>query len=152
MCGWHLQLRLVWALDVKAKILSLDRGQFAQLGVDVVQVELGNSLVQDLGEDIDPDVELLGGAELDILLAECSVLGLEKQDLGKNLVGKGAGHDEGGVSGSTSQVDETALGEEDDVAAVLHEESVDLGLDVLNAGRVLLQPGNVNLDIEVTNV
>jgi hypothetical protein len=42
------------------------------------------------------------------------------------------------VSSSASQVDETALGEEDDVAAVLHLESVDLWLDVLNAGSVLL--------------
>lgn len=56
------------------------------------------------------------------------------------------------MSGSTSQVDETALSEEDDVAAVLHEEAVDLGLDVLDGSSVLLQPGNINLDIEVPNI
>lgn len=56
------------------------------------------------------------------------------------------------MASGTSQVNETALSEEDNVAAVLHEEAVDLGLDVLNAGRVLLQPGDVNLDIEVTDV
>lgn len=56
------------------------------------------------------------------------------------------------MASGTSQVDETALSEEDDVAAVLHEEAVDLGLDVLDAGSILLQPGDINLDIEVTDI
>ena len=56
------------------------------------------------------------------------------------------------MTGSTSQVDETSLGEENDVTTALHDESVDLWLDVLNADSVLLQPSDVNLDIEVTNV
>jgi hypothetical protein len=56
------------------------------------------------------------------------------------------------VTGGTSQVDETTLGEEDDVAAVLHQESVDLGLDVLDALGILLQPSDINLNVEVTNV
>ena len=38
------------------------------------------------------------------------------------------------------------------MSARWHEESVHLGLDVLNALGVLLQPRNVDLDIEVTNV
>jgi hypothetical protein len=115
-------------------------------------MELGDGLVQDLGQHVDADVELLGGAELNVLLSESSILGLEQEDLSKDLVGERARHDKGRVSSGAAQVDETALGEEDDVAAVLHEESVDLGLDVLNAGSVGLQPGNVNLNIEVTNV
>jgi len=56
------------------------------------------------------------------------------------------------VTGGTTKVDETSLGEEDDVAAVLHEEAVDLWLDVLDALGVGLQPGNVDLNVEVTNV
>jgi hypothetical protein len=56
------------------------------------------------------------------------------------------------VSGSTSQVDETALGKQDDVAAILHQEAVDLGLDGSAADSVGLEPGNVNLAVEVTNV
>lgn len=56
------------------------------------------------------------------------------------------------MASGTSQVDETTLGKEDDVTAGRHEETVDLGLDVGNALGVLLQPGNVNLAIEVTNV
>lgn len=115
-------------------------------------MQLSNSLVQDLGENVDTDGELLRLAELNVLLAKGSILALEEKDLSKDLVGEGAGHDEGRVSGGTSQVDETSLGEEDDVAAALHEVSVDLGLDVLDAGSVGLQPGNIDLDIEVTNV
>lgn len=116
------------------------------------QVELGDLLVQDLGEHVDADIELLGLAELNVLLAESSILGLEQQDLGKDLVGERARHDERGVAGGTAKVDEAALSEEDDVAAVLHEEAVDLGLDVLDGRGVGLQPRDVNLDIEVTNV
>jgi len=56
------------------------------------------------------------------------------------------------VTGGTSQVDETALGKQDDVAAVLHEEAVDLGLDGDNAGSVGLEPSNVDLTVEVANV
>jgi len=56
------------------------------------------------------------------------------------------------VASGASQVNETSLSEKDDVAAGLHEVTVDLRLDVLDASSVLLQPSNVNLDIEVTNV
>ena len=35
-------------------------------------------------------------------------------DPSENLVGEGAGHDEGCVSDSTSEVNKTTLGEEDD--------------------------------------
>jgi hypothetical protein len=56
------------------------------------------------------------------------------------------------VSGSTSQIDETSFGEEDDVTTILHKKSVDLGLDILYAGSVLLQPSDIDLDIEVTNI
>jgi hypothetical protein len=56
------------------------------------------------------------------------------------------------VAGGASQVDETALSEEDDVATVVHEEAVDLGLDADDLLGVLLEPRNVDLNVEVTNV
>jgi len=59
----------------------------------VSQVKLCNSLVQDLGQDIDTNFELLGLAELDVLLAEGLVLGLIQQDLCKNLICERARHD-----------------------------------------------------------
>jgi hypothetical protein len=118
----------------------------------VGQVEKGDLLVEDLGQDVDTDIELAGLAELNVLVAERLVRGLEQHDLGKDLVGEGAGHDERGVTGGTSEVDETALGEEDDVAAAGHEEAVDLGLDVGDGFGVLLEPRNVDFDVEVTDV
>lgn len=118
----------------------------------MVKVEEGDLLVEDLGQNVDTDIELAGLAELDVLVTELLVTGLVQHDLGKDLVGERARHDEGRVASSTAQVDETALGEEDDVAAVLHEETVDLGLDVLDGLGVGLEPGNIDFDIEVTNV
>jgi hypothetical protein len=56
------------------------------------------------------------------------------------------------VASGTSQVDETTLSKKDDVTAVLHQITVNLGLDILNAFGILLQPGNIDLDVEVTDV
>ena len=56
------------------------------------------------------------------------------------------------MTGGASQVDETSLSEEDDVAAALHEVTINLGLDVLHALGVLLQPGDVDLNVKMTNV
>ena len=147
-----LHLALEWTSDIKTKVFSLDWSQGGQLSVNVLQVKERNGLIKDLGEDVDTNIELAGLAELNVLGTESSILGLEQHDLCKNLVGEGARHDEGRVTGGTSQVNETTLGEEDDVAAVLHQEAVDLRLDVGDAGGVRLQPGDINLDIEVTNV
>ena len=88
--GNNLQLALEWTFNLKAEILSLSWGQFGQLSVDVVQVKLGNSLVQNLWKDINTNLELLGLAKLNVLLSESLILRLEEQDLGKDLVGEGA--------------------------------------------------------------
>lgn len=116
------------------------------------QVKKGDLLVEDLGEDVDTDVELAGLAKLDVLVAKLLIRGLEQHDLGKNLVGERAGHDEGRVASGAAQVDETALSEEDEVTAVVHEVAVDLGLDAGDRLGVLLEPGNVDFDVEVTDV
>lgn len=150
--GEHLHLALEWSLNLQAKVLSLDWGQLGQLSVDVSQMESGNGFIQDLWENVNANLELLRLAELDVLLAEGLVLTLVQHDLGKDLVGERAGHNERRVTSGTAQVDETALCKEDNVAAVLHEEAVDLWLDVRDGGRVLLQPRNVNLNIEMADV
>jgi len=158
-----VHVALEGTLDGETEVIGLDVGEGGELSVDVLEVEKSDLLVEDLGQDVDTNghdtvleltntLTLVGAGELDVLLAESLVAGLVQHDLGKDLVGEGAGHDEGRVTGGTAKVDETALGEEDDVTAGRHEETVDLGLDVLDRGGVLLQPGNVNLNVEVTNV
>lgn len=138
-------------VDVEAEVLSLDGGELGELSVDVVQVLDSDLLVKLLGEDVDANILLAGGAELDVLLGESLVLGLVQGDLGKDLVGERAGHDEGRVTGGTAKVDKTTLSKQDDVLAV-EEVTVDLGLDALDGLSVGLQPGNVDLNVEVTNV
>lgn len=49
------------------------------------------------------------------------------------------------------QVDETALGQEDDVTARRHGEAVNLRLDVHGLLGVSLQPRDINLNVEVAN-
>jgi hypothetical protein len=56
------------------------------------------------------------------------------------------------VAGGTPQVDQTAIGEEDYVTTVRHKEAIDLRLNVLHTLGVFLQPSNINLDVEVTNI
>ena len=158
-----VHVALEGTLDGETEVIGLDVGEGGELSVDVLEVEKSDLLVEDLGQDVDTNghdtvleltntLTLVGAGKLDVLLAESLVAGLVQHDLGKDLVGEGAGHDEGRVTGGTAKVDETTLGEEDDVTAGRHEETVDLGLDVLDRGGVLLQPGNVNLNVEVTNV
>ena len=43
-----------------------------------------------------------------------------------DLVGEGSGHDKAGVAHRAAKVDETALGQKDDVLAVLQGETVNL--------------------------
>ena len=97
----------------------------------------GNLLVELLGEDVHAKRELLRGCP--------------ERNLGQYLVGKGAGHDEGGVASGASKVDKTTLSKKDDVAAVGHGETVDLGLNVGDGLGVGLQPGDVDFNVEVTN-
>ena len=73
-------------------------------------------------------------------------------NLGQDLVGERAGHDEAWVTHGTAKVDQTTLGQEDDVLAVLEGVPVHLGLDVGLQLAVLLQPLDLDLAVEVTNV
>jgi hypothetical protein len=61
------------------------------------------------------------------------------------------GHTERWMSGTASQVDQSTLSKEDQVSAGSHLVSVDLGLDLDVRLGVVLQPRDVNLDIEVTD-
>ena len=56
------------------------------------------------------------------------------------------------MTSSTTKVDKAAFGEENYVAAAVHEVAVDLGLDVLDRFGILLQPRDVDLDVEMSDV
>ena len=150
--GQNVHIALERTVDVQTKVVGLDRSELGQLDVDVLQVQTGHLLVEDLGQHVDTNGLLAGSTELDVLLTEGSVLGLEQSNLGQDLVGERARHDERRVTGGTAKVDQTTLRQEDDVAAVGHQVTVNLGLDVLDALGVGLEPGNVDFNVEVTDV
>ena len=129
---------LVGSFLGNAQVAGLIGGQLGQFDVQGVQVGGGNLLVQLLGEHVYADLVLSRVAP--------------QINLGEDLVGEGAGHDEGRVSHGTAQIDETALGQEDDVLSVGKGEPVHLGLDVGLLAAVFLQPLDVNLAVEMANV
>lgn len=147
-----VDLGLVRTVDWDTQVVGLDISQLGQLSTQVVQVASGDSLVQDLWQQVDTDVELTSNTELRELRSELRVVSLEQSNLGQNLVRERTRHDKGGVTSGTTQVDQSTLSKQDQVTAVLHQESVDLWLDVNDGLSVGLQPGNVDLNVEVTNV
>jgi len=120
------------------EVLGLRIGEDGQLDVELLKVSTSDLLIQLLGQDVNTERELLGSRP--------------KGDLSEDLVGERTGHDEGWVSSGASEVDEASFGEEDDVSAGRHGVPVDLGLDIHNGLGVLLQPSDVDFDVEVTNV
>lgn len=129
---------LVRTVDRETEVVGLLLGHLGKLDVQLTQVSSGNLLVKRLGEHVDTKGVRLGVGP--------------KGDLSHDLVGERARHDKRRVTGTATQVDQSTLGEEDDVSARRHGKSVDLGLDVDGLGGSLLQPSDVNLDIKVTNV
>src|SRR5271155_187243 len=56
------------------------------------------------------------------------------------------------MTSRTAQIDKTPLSKQNNVASTWHCETIDLGLDVRHTLGSLLEPGYVDLDIEVTDV
>ena len=56
------------------------------------------------------------------------------------------------MTSGASQVDETTLSKEDDVTAAGHGVAVNLGLDIDGFLGMVLEPGNVDFNVKVTNV
>lgn len=122
----------------ETQVVGLDGGQFGQLDAQGDQVGSSDFLVQLLGQEVDTDgVRLLLGPQF---------------DLGQDLVGERTGHDERRVTSGTTQVDQSTFSQQDDVSAVVHGVSVDLGLDVGDGSGVGLQPCDIDFDVKVTDV
>jgi hypothetical protein len=141
-CSVSVRVFLVGAGLGNINVFSLLGGELGQLGVERSQVESGDLLVELLGEEVDTTVLVLFGSFV-----------LPEFNLGEDLVGERAGHDERGVTGGTSQVKETSLSKDDDSMAIGEDVSVDLLLDVgaLDTG-VVVKSVHVDLVVEVTDV
>jgi len=125
-------------------VVGLSGGELGELGTEVLEVEGGDLLVEDLGEEVDVGLVTTG------ILVVVAV-GPEFH-LSENLVAEGVGHDEGRVAGGAAEVDEAALSEEDDVVARLHGEAINLGLDLDALDAVGLELGDLDFSVEVTDV
>lgn len=125
------------SLNADTKIFALVGGKSGQLDVQKVKMESGDFFVELLGQEVNSNRVFLNV--------------LPDLQLSHNLVTEGVGHNERRMSSGTSQVDETALSQKDDVSSVGQLVTVNLRLDVVSLG-VSLEPGNVDLTIEVSNV
>lgn len=67
--GWRkcLHLGLEGTLGRDAEVLGLNIGKSGQLNLAVLEVQLGDLLVKDLGQNIDANIELTRLAELNVL-------------------------------------------------------------------------------------
>jgi len=74
-----------------AEVLGLVLGQEGEADSQMLQVSLGDLLVQLLGQHVDADLVLV-------------VLGPEF-DLGQDLIGEGVAHDERGMAHGAAQID-----------------------------------------------
>ena len=129
---------LVGAIHRQAKVVRLLGGEGGQLDGQGVQVGPGYLLVKLLGKHVHGHGVLVGVAP--------------QLDLSEHLVGEGGGHDEAGVAHGATKVDKTTLSQQDEVLAIGEGVPVHLGLDVRLLLAVLLQPLDLDLAVEVTNV
>src|SRR5438045_2748746 len=93
-----VMLWLVRAVRWHSEVVSLFFGQRRELDTDFFQVQTSDLFIELLGQPIN-------GRLIEILVRP-------KVELGKDLVGKGIGHDEAGMAGSTTKVHQPAFGEQ----------------------------------------
>eukprot|EP00736_Rhodelphis_marinus_P007012 Rmarinus@m.17095 len=141
-CLVAVGIGLVGATDGNVDVLRLLLTELGEAGTKVRQVEASDLLVQNLGQDVHLPAGVLARLPL-----------LPELDLGNNLVGEGAGHHEGRMTSGTAEVEEAALGKDNDAVAVSELIAVHLRLDleVLDP-RGRLEAGHVDLVVEVTDV
>jgi len=110
-----VDLRLVGTVNRDVKVVRLSRSEGLKNHTKLRQMGTSDLLVKLLRKDVNAEREILGTRP--------------QGDLRQHLVSEGVGHDERRVASGATQVDETTLSEEDDVA-VIQGEAVHLGLDV----------------------
>ena len=150
-------LGLEGSLLGQTKVVALLLGELGEVDVEGAKVGEGDLLVELLGEHVHAQGVLLGVVpqlELGQNLRKKNQNGLNFLEVlfdpkKTNLVGEGGGHYEARVSHGAAEVDKTALGEQDDVLAVLQGEPVHLGLDVRLRPAVLLQPLDLGRNVQI---
>jgi len=135
-------LGLVGSLLGHSDVVCLLLREEGQLSSQLVQMQAGDLLIQVLGQH----VHLAGLVLLGVLLGP-------QLDLSEGLVGERRRHDKRRVASGAAQVEQAALGEEDDAVSIGEQEAVHLGLDVLalHAGECLEAEG-VDLVVEMADV
>lgn len=105
-------------------------------------MEGGDLLVEFLGEDVDATSLVFVGVSV-----------FPKLNLGESLVGERAGHDERGVTGGATEVEESSLGKDDDTMTIGEFVAVDLVLDVGNLHSwVFVHTVHIDFVIEMSDV
>jgi len=124
-------------LNFDSDVLGLFRRKFGEDDTELFEMETSDFFVELLWEDVDTQL----------------VVVLPERDLGQSLVGEGVGHDERRMSGCAAEVDESSLGEEEDVVSVRKDVLVDLVLDVdLFDSFDLFESDDVDLVVKVADV
>lgn len=73
-------------------------------------------------------------------------------DLSQHLIGERVAHDKARVTVSTTKIDESTLGQHDQMSTVLELITIDLRLDSDLLGSVLVEPLDVELVVKVADV
>lgn len=128
---------LVWSIHRNAEVVALGLGQGRELHTELRKMRARNLLIKLLGEDVYTKWEVLGARP--------------ESNLCEDLVCERARHDERGVARCAAQVDQTSRGKEDDVTTGGHCVAINLWFDVHALLGVLLQPCDVDFNIEVAN-
>merc|ERR1712203_778576 len=141
-CLISVVVALEWAVLANVDVVGLCLGELGQVCAECWQVEGSNLLVKGLWQQV--DIVLVGLLGLPVL---------EQVNLGKCLVGEGAGHHERRVASGAAQIEQAARCQHNHTVAIREDEAVHLGLDVLDLDAwESLKAGHVNLVVEVANV
>ena len=146
--------------NFQAKIVGLSSTQGSKFDVESTQVSASDLLIQGFGQHagkaehilvISPETK--NGKTKDLLNTNRVRFVISPEsNLGKDLVREGTRHYERRVTMGTAEVNQTAIGEEDDVSAAGHGISVNLRLDINVLLSSLLEPCDINFYIEMTDV
>jgi acyl CoA:acetate/3-ketoacid CoA transferase beta subunit len=108
--------RLEGSLDRETQVLRLLGRELGENNSQLVEMGSRDFLIQLLGKHVHAEIKVSRSSP--------------EGNLGKDLVCETARHDKRGMSGGTSEVDESTFSEENDSFSALHGESIDLCLDV----------------------